>query len=181
MAFLGGLFGGGHSEPKYNMSPEYRDLTFGQVYPSLSKYIQQGGIKQDTAGLERSAQEDIASQYGNAMTSLRSLLPYGNPGAMGRAGLGMATNQAQEMSRATTGIRSGAEANRIQSLMSLLGMAGGMQDPNMSQYQADLQKYGADVQKYGADAGMWGSLAGLGGMALWGPGGFFAKKALTGG
>lgn len=181
MAFLGGLFGGGPSAPKYNMSPEYRDLTFGQVYPSLTKYIQQGGIKQDTAGLERGAQEDIAGQYGNAMTSLRSLLPYGNPGAMGRAGLGMATSQAQETSRATTGIRSGAEANRIQSLMSLLGMAGGMQDPNMTQYQADLQKYGADIQKYGSEAGLWGGIIGLGATPLLGPAGGAGMGLLNGG
>ena len=173
---MGGLFGGGPSAPQYSMSPEYRKLTLDTLYPELTRYINQGGIKYDTAGMERTAQEDIAGQYGGAYNKVRSLLPYGNPGSMNRANMMLATDQARETSRATTGIRSQSEQGRIQSLMNLLGLAGGMQDPNMTQYHADLQKYGADVQKYGSQAGLFGGIAGLAAIPLLGP----AAPAITG-
>ena len=169
MASLGGLFGGGPSAPKYSMSPEYRGLTIGTAYPKIQDIINSGGISYDTAGAERVAAEDIAGQYGQAYNKVRSLLPYGNTGSMNRANMMFAQDQARETSRATTGLRTGAAQGKIASLLQMLGLTTGMQDPNLAQYYADIQKYQADVQKRGQTAGLVSGLIGLAATPFLGP------------
>jgi hypothetical protein len=53
--------------------------------------------------------------------------------------------------------------------MRLLGMAGGMQDPNLAAYYSAMQKYQADAQKQENQAGLFSSLAGLAMIPFLGP------------
>ncbi len=87
MTLFGGLFGGG-SPPKYNMSPEYKGMTLGTAYPKVTEGIKAGGFGLDTAGLERTTRENIASNYGGAYDKVRSFTsPY--DGAQKKGGPGL--------------------------------------------------------------------------------------------
>lgn len=163
-----GLFGGG-SAPSYQMSPQYRDLTYGTVYPKLSEIIKGGGLGLDTAGLERGFKENTAASFGGAFDKVRAFsAPYGNPAAGNRMALNLGTRQAATEARGISDIRTAADRAKIDSLMGILGMTTGMEDPALKQYYADLQKYQGDQASEGATAGLLGNLATLG-VSLWNP------------
>lgn len=167
LALVGGglatsLLGQRHKAPQYTPSPQYTDITFGTLYPHLKDIIQKGGIGFDTTGLERRTSEDIASRYGGAYRNARAFTaPYGNITAGNRMASNIGTQQAQETSRAITGIRGQSEAEKIQTLMTTLGMVGGLQDPALAAYHANLGAYGLNQQNQQQTASMLGDLASL--------------------
>lgn len=166
---LAGLFGGGGSAPRYTPSPQYRALQYQTVYPHLQRIIEQGGLGLDTAGLERSFKENTAANYGGAMQRVKaSTVPYGNPAAGNRAALRIATAQAGEESRGIRDIRTQSNAQKNQTYMGSLGLAGGLEDQELKAFYANLARYNAQSQRDAGMAGLLGDLAGLGFLA-WNP------------
>ena len=160
---LAGLSNKGPKAPTYTMSPEYKNLIYGTVYPTISDIIKNGGLSYNTAGMQRSAAEDIANQYGGAYRKVNSMLPYGNTGSMNRANLSLATSEAGDIAKAYRDITTQAEQAKRSSLLSTLNMGAGMQDPNLAQFGANMQTYGGDARRAESIASLYGSLAGLGG------------------
>ena len=174
-----GIFGGG-SAPSYNMSEPYKKLTYDTLYPKLTGLIDAGGLGLDTATLERTAKENIAAGYGGAFNKIRAFTaPYGNPAAGNRLALRTGMAQAGEESRAIGGIRTANAQGKNASLMGLLGLAGGMEDPALKQYFADLQRYQIKQQGDAGMAGLLGDLATLG-VTAWNPAAGMALGAARG-
>lgn len=175
---LEGLFGNSNA-PRYTMSPQYKQLTFGTTYPKLEEIIKSGGVSLDTAGLERGFKENTAANFGGAFDKVRAFTaPYGNPAAGNRLALRIAGQQAGEESRGISHIRTTAGQEKIRTLMDTLGISSGLEDPNLKAYFAELARYEADQQRRTQTAGLFGNLAGLG--ATWylgGPAAGIARMA----
>lgn len=160
-----GLFGFGGSIPRYSPSAPYRDLTFNTVYPKLDEIIKGGGLGFDTAGMERTFKENTAANFGGAYERIRPFAAYGNPAAGTRTATRLAIAQAGEEGRGIRDIRTQSNQARNHSLLGVLGLASGLEDPALKQYYANLARYNAESSRDAGIAGLFGNLAGLGLMA----------------